>query len=54
MNRVNEQPLRRLDEIDEQQAYCFLAEPFEAPQWRAQWIERIEIGASPLVGRVET
>jgi hypothetical protein len=41
MYRVNEQPLRRLDEMDEQQAY-------------SQWIERIEIGASPLVGRVET
>ena len=40
MNRVNEQPLRRLDEMDEQEAYRFLAESFEAPEWRARWVER--------------
>jgi hypothetical protein len=54
MNGANGQPLRRLDEIDEQQVYRFLAEPFQAPQWRAQRAERMEIGASPLDGRVET
>jgi len=31
----------------------YFAEPFEAPQWRAQWVERMEIGASPLDGRAE-
>jgi hypothetical protein len=47
MNRVNEQPLRRLDEMNEQQAYRFLAEPFEAPQWRALWVARMGTGAPP-------
>ena len=31
----------------------YYAEPFEAPEWRARWVERMEIGASPLDGRVE-
>ena len=31
----------------------YYAEPFEAPQWRTQWVERMEIGASPLDGRAE-
>ena len=21
---------------------CYYAEPFEAPEWRAQWVERVE------------
>ena len=54
MNRGNEQPLQRLDEMDEQEAYRYLAEPFEAPEWRARWVERMEIGASPLDGSVKT
>lgn len=27
----------------------YFAEPFEAPEWRSQWIERMESGASPEV-----
>jgi hypothetical protein len=25
----------------------YYAEPFEAPEWRAQWIERMESGEPP-------
>jgi hypothetical protein len=32
---------------------CYYAEPFEAPEWRAQWVERMGIGARPLDGREE-
>ena len=42
-----------MNRVNKQQAYRFLAEPFEAPKWRARWVERMEIGASPLDGRVE-
>jgi hypothetical protein len=42
MNGANEQPLRRLAGMDEQEAYRFFAEPFGAPQWRARWVERME------------
>jgi hypothetical protein len=31
----------------------YYAEPFEAPEWRAQWVERMGIGARPLDGREE-
>ena len=32
----------------------YFAEPFEAPEWRARWVERMQIGAQPLDGRAET
>lgn len=31
----------------------YFAGPFEAPEWRAQWVERMETVAPPLDGRVE-
>ena len=31
----------------------YYAEPFEPPEWRARWVEQMEIVASPLDGRVE-
>jgi hypothetical protein len=31
----------------------YYAEPFEGPQWRAQWVERFEPGAPPQGRRVE-
>jgi len=37
-----------LEELDEKEAYIwrdrrYYAEPFEAPEWRAQWVERVEL-----------
>ena len=31
----------------------YFAEPFEAPEWRARWVERMETMAPPLDGREE-
>jgi hypothetical protein len=37
----------------EERERWYIAEPFEAPQWRARWVERMETGAPPRKARSE-
>jgi hypothetical protein len=48
---AEQQRVPNLEELDEKEAYIwrdrrYYAEPFEAPEWRAQWVERVEFKGS--------